>query len=99
MEYITIYYDKTYFIRHRLLGMQAKLKILAESIKQESSLEEEEKYWTEASEAFKIFWQNKIMNGNPGDFDGKEWDDLDPIIRLMDINSLSHYYFKGPEEK
>ncbi|MEM2914800.1 MAG: hypothetical protein QXH91_05305 [Candidatus Bathyarchaeia archaeon] len=50
-----------------------------------------------AQEAFRTFWLTKIMNDSVSGV--KELDDLDPIIRLLDVNGKRNYEYKDEKEK
>lgn len=50
-----------------------------------------------AQNAFRIFWNDKIMNEKVTKL--AELEDLDPIIRLLDINGKQHYEYSNEEDK
>jgi len=50
-----------------------------------------------AQNAFRIFWENKIMNENVTKL--SELEDLDPIIRLLDIDRRRNYEYSDEKDK
>lgn len=61
--------------------MQQRIVKLAEEFTEEVPHEQKAKYWKEASDAFRVFWTNKILNDDTKDI--KEFEDLDQIMHAF----------------
>jgi len=82
--------------------MEVQIKVLLEKYLKELTSDVEAKrvlYWEQASEAFHIFWKNKIMDENAPDLRGRELEDLDPIIRLFDTKATRYYEYNTVENR
>jgi hypothetical protein len=64
--------------------MQAKIGALVDGFKKSIGFKASLAYWSNASEGFKIFWKEKIMNERLKDLRGKEIEHLDPIVRILE---------------
>jgi len=71
--------------------MQSQLKDLVEKFNRTVRPHLSPGYWQKASQAFDIFWNNKIMTGSLTPTEGREIDDLHPIVRLLDPNGKKRY--------
>jgi len=80
--------------------MQTQIAQLVEEFNKNVRPRVSAEYWAKASQAFDIFWKKQIMTGNLAKGQGREIDDLHPIIRLLDPNAKKHYRdFKDEKER
>jgi MoxR-like ATPase len=79
--------------------MQQSMNDLVDRFKASFNTKSRSNYWRIAGDAFRLFWKDKIFNENITSFEGKELDDLDPIIRLLDSRGKRTYEYSDEEEK
>jgi hypothetical protein len=60
--------------------------------------EEKSRYWKNASKAFRLFWKTKVLSDETNSLEGREIDDLDPIVRLLDVNATRYYSFESTDQ-
>ncbi len=79
--------------------MQKSFQHLVDRFRESFDTESRSNYWKIVGDAFRSFLKDKIFNENITSFEGRELDDLDPIIRLLDSNSKRRYEYSDDEPK